>query len=384
MPMTEPKLLTDRIDWIVGLDKQPVLRNLLITQCYHDLSSEIARVMGPANLNWCTFATWASKTAGNFIRNQEIPSLFRYALSESSAFRASAARAMERLQGIHGGTELQEHSLLQIAETVAGDVSGQITAGNLKVFSELAPVFAQYVQLFDGGTPDKAGAQRLLESLRVGPSADGGQSLLREAMEHLLAAAREEDPKRRAARMLVANAQTGLHEQIRLQPFIAGSLDAPIADSLGRVWAAHNDSAPEGLWGKIHALWDRLGAAVIREAEDVWSDVATAALMTLAVPGQVLHLGRVLPPPADAPLYPPILQKIDDPDALDLIQQYRAADPKGLGDVGATDWTRLDQRMRYIIALFRSRQCDPQLLQQPFTDTQHAAIVAGDVPDGPL
>jgi len=382
--MTAQPLLTDRIDWIIGLDDEPILRNLLITQCYHDLSSEVARVMGADNVNWCTFATWASRTAGKFIRSEEIPSLFRSGLEDSSSFRASSARAVERLTSLHPKTKLQEGSLLQVAETVAGDVSGQITAGNLKVFSELAPVFAGYVALFADGAPDATQAKRLLDSLRVGPSNAGGQSLLREAMEHLLAASKLDDPKRRAEQMLVANALTGLHEQIRLQPFIAGSLDAPIADTLGKLWADHAEDDGDGLLGRIHALWDRAGATVVRDAETAWADVATAALMTLAVPGQTLHLGSALPPPPQRPMYPAVLETVDEKDAAELLAHYDATDPGAKGDVGADDWTVLAQRMRYIIALFRSRQCDAGLLQQPFTDPQHAAILESKVPAGPL
>ena len=40
-----------------------VLRNLQITQCYHELTAQILERTG-MNANWCTFATWASKQAG--------------------------------------------------------------------------------------------------------------------------------------------------------------------------------------------------------------------------------------------------------------------------------------------------------------------------------
>jgi hypothetical protein len=48
--MTPPRLtsphLTYEVSRIVELDENPVLRNLLITQCYHELSLELARVLG--------------------------------------------------------------------------------------------------------------------------------------------------------------------------------------------------------------------------------------------------------------------------------------------------------------------------------------------------
>lgn len=153
--MSAPPLLVDRVSWIVDRDDNPALRNLLITQCYHDLSAEVARVVGPQDVNWCTFATWASKTAGRFIRNEEVPQLFRTSLTNSPTFRESARRASESVKQAHEATRLDEGSLLGVAEEVVGDVSGQITAGNLKVFSELAPVFASFIHLFDAGSLDE-------------------------------------------------------------------------------------------------------------------------------------------------------------------------------------------------------------------------------------
>jgi hypothetical protein len=52
--------------------------------------------------------------------------------------------------------------------------------------------------------------------------------------------------------------------------------------------------------------------------------------------------------------------------------------------VGADDWSALAQRMRYILALFRSRQQEGSMLSQPFSNAQIDAIWAGKVPEGPL
>ena len=40
-----------------------VLRNLQITQCYHELALALAKRTS-THANWCNFATWASKQAG--------------------------------------------------------------------------------------------------------------------------------------------------------------------------------------------------------------------------------------------------------------------------------------------------------------------------------
>jgi hypothetical protein len=384
--MAQSRLLVDQVPRIVSLETQPVLRNLLITQCYHDLSSEIGRVLGTSNANWCTFATWASKTAGRFIRNEEVPDVFRKLLEDSHGFQAGATRILHGLRSLHPAMALiPEHGLLGLADKIMHDVSNQIIAGNLKVFAELAPVFSRFIHLFDGDRFDAKGADQLLGSLRVGPSGKDGQSLLREAMEHFIAAARESDPLKKAQHMLIANAQTGLHEQIRLQPFIAGSLNAPVEDVLSGLWETHHQAAPEpSLFGRIHALWDRMGAAVVHDAEKVWDTFSAIELMTLAVPGQVLHLGSALPPVQAKPLYPEPLVKISNNEAYALLEQYDALDPHAEGRVGANDWTSLAQRMRYILALFRSRQQEGTMLSSPFSQAQHAELWLDRVPPGPL
>jgi hypothetical protein len=204
-------------------------------------------------------------------------------------------------------------------------------------------------------------------------------------MEHLNQAALEADPVRKAQHRFLANALTGLHEQIRLQPYIAGSLNAPIEDILGKIWSQTPQPQTDPAWlARIHALWQALGAALVHEVERVWDAFSAAELMTLAVPGQVLHLGSRLPPVPGHALYPQDLAQPVLQDVRVLLEQYDALDPEQRGDVGASDWTSLAQRMRYILALFRSRQQEPSLYSQPFSDAQHAAILNGEVPPGPL
>src|SRR5258708_6731922 len=50
----------------VALDSDPILRNLKITQGYHDLSEGMT---GGGHLSWCGFASWSSKTIGQFLRD---------------------------------------------------------------------------------------------------------------------------------------------------------------------------------------------------------------------------------------------------------------------------------------------------------------------------
>src|SRR5678816_2579185 len=60
----------EQINQIASLN-DAVLRNLQITQCYWELSTVFAKPKG-AYANWCTFATWASKQAGQTIRHEDL------------------------------------------------------------------------------------------------------------------------------------------------------------------------------------------------------------------------------------------------------------------------------------------------------------------------
>jgi hypothetical protein len=50
----------------------------------------------------------------------------------------------------------------------------------------------------------------------------------------------------------------------------------------------------------------------------------------------------------------------------------------------ARDWTKLSDRMNFIVDLFRSRQADPNLFTPPYSSAQREAILSGRVPAGPL
>src|SRR4051794_30910209 len=82
----------ERVEWVIGLDGEPARRNLLITQTYHDLSAALAHALGPESANWCTFATWASRTAGRFIREDEVPHVFRLLLGRFEPVHVTLAR----------------------------------------------------------------------------------------------------------------------------------------------------------------------------------------------------------------------------------------------------------------------------------------------------
>ena len=365
----------DRVAWIAALDADPVRRNLLITQCYHDLSAGLARRLGVENANWCTFATWASRTAGRFIRDEEVPAAFREVLVGSPRLTAAVARANRALAWARADVRVHDDAVLEVARRIVHEVGQLITAGNLAVFSELGPVFSRTIDALDADA-DGAAVERVAATLSEGESDQGGQTLLRLALTGYATACRTEEPHRRAELMLLANARIGLHEQIRLQPYIAGSIDAPIRLALFDTVDDVAACLPRGtrLLSKGVLRVAVVGAA--NEAKRHWQELCTRELMTLRLPGETLMLGRTLRAPAGAPLYPRLLDPVDDPEALGFLEKHHAL---GLDQVGsaAANWTLLADRMRYIIDLFRSRQLHRPLQGPPFTAEQQRQLAAG-------
>ena len=227
-----------------------------------------------------------------------------------------------------------------------------------------------------------------MSRFRRGSTSEGGQNLLRAAFTHYGEALFEQDPKTKAELILLANDQVGLHEQTRLQPNIAGALNAPV-QLLGD-WILQDVKARLPFWWKLRwklGLVDltpgELLAPFVSVVNRIWREEATRYLMDLPVPGEVLDLGCDVPPLAGQPMFPGVLQDPQHPELVALLQQYDRTWNTTVGS-GASDWARLEDRMNYIADLFRARQQQPSLYDAPFTAEQCQAIREGRVPDGPL
>jgi hypothetical protein len=353
------------------------LRNLLITQTYHELAAAIAAVIGSGNANWSSFATWASKTAGQSIRGEQVPNEVARVLREEAAIEPLLA-AFTKPFPLLGWLKLN-FDVFDVARAVVKEVGDQIAAGNLKVFAELAPLFARFAHTFAQPSSRQAGVlDTFVAGLRPGPADHDGQDALKLAFTSYVAAANAATTKERAELTLYGNVLIGLHEQTRLQAHIQGGIDAPLSPGVYRNLRAGT------VWGLPILSWLfgrrlRLLYAGIREA---WERIATRHFMRLALPGggsmalgaDIVVAGRAFPADLD-PLHHPAL--------IELVRTY---DPHldTLRGSGARNWTDLRNRMAFIADLFRSHQCDPTLFAPPFAPEQVSAMRAGRMPDGAL
>ena len=61
-----------RLQEVLAID-DPGARNYAITRTYWDLARRLDGVLGTQDANWLTFGTWASASAGRFIRQESLP-----------------------------------------------------------------------------------------------------------------------------------------------------------------------------------------------------------------------------------------------------------------------------------------------------------------------
>jgi hypothetical protein len=371
---------------VVAID-DPVLRNLWITQSYFDLSNRLQHAVGGADRTWCGFAVWASDTAGQSIRGQELPKVVVEVTDDDAAHRADVEQVNRRirpLRAVKASRELTDDPLQDAVHEALTDVSRHIAHGNTIVYAELAPLLVAFVERCEAGHVPSMTTQEVRDLL----TAAACQALdddLAEAFEWWRRAVVTTDERARAFAVLAANVLAVSHEQRRLQPDIAAAMNA------GLLTAARIISHVTPSW--MPHLIDRLVARIVgqplqRVASRLWQELATELLMTLRVPGAVLRLHHDIPPLDDGAAFPEVLAELaDSPEEVALaVAVYRKWDlTDGSGrPAGAQDWAVLGQRMNFIVNLFRGRQRDPSLAASPFTDVQLAAMREGRVPDGPL
>ena len=286
----------DVVDQIARL-RDPIIRNLQITQCYYELSQSVAPFAGPS-ANWCTFATWASKQAGQTIRTEDLVRAFEERFYLSSETAALLQTVVTRLSS--WDTELETQDLkgavlraLNPWESLAR-ASDAVARGNRKVFEEIGREFARFLATFHDDTrldPDKMA--RFCASLRPGEPPDG-QRVLEEAFSAYYEARYADDAKEKSELMLLANLRAGFHEQIRLQPEIAEALNTSLVNpqELKRKLLAtvmpgfeiRSHSQVAQFWGR--GLWlDDFLDRLVHEMNRLIGQVITDELITLHLPG---------------------------------------------------------------------------------------------------
>jgi hypothetical protein len=367
--------------------RNPVLRNLEITQCYSRLAAAFATQSGDG-ANWCSFATWASRQAGGTIRGEDLLEHLGRKLGQRRWLLHPIATVWRRL--LRRGLFERETRIGRLTSALHTPfdaferASDAVARGNLKVFEEIGLEFARYLQECPPELPpDSAAFQRFLDGLRPGDPPEG-QRYLRQAFERYERRRRERDPRLRVELAVLANLEIGLHEQTRLQPQIREALDAASAtkEDLGRRALEALFPSATRWWGIARRPAAALAGAVAASAQRVSTaiarEVVTESFLVLSLPGRVLALGSHLADP-----YPDLLREPADEQLLELLARFEPVPPAD-DDCGARDWSDLQQRMHYIAHLFRAFHLSEELSRPPFTRDQLDTLRRGVVPDGRL
>jgi hypothetical protein len=377
----------DDIDRIARLD-DPRLRNLEITQCYYEISQSVVRLAGFC-ANWCTFATWASKQAGQTIRQEDLIRTFgeRFYLSAEISTALEAIASKLKSVGARLQARIPKEAILRALHPAAAfaRAGDAVARGNKKVFEEIGREFARFLETFHDDSDFDAGKmERFCAALRPGEPPDG-QRLLSEAFRTYGEARFRNDAKEKAELMLLANLCSGFHEQIRLQPEISEALNAALSPTaelkrnlLAILLPGFWIRARSNLLGHgtpLDAVVDRLIRAVNRLIRQVITD----HLMTLHLPGsEVLRLGRDL-----EAKFPQLLEQIHSPRLTEVLARIDVT-PNSLRESGAEDWADFKDRMHFIADFFRVYHERQSLLEEPFTAEQVALLKSGVQPRGPL
>jgi hypothetical protein len=213
---------------------------------------------------------------------------------------------------------------------------------------------------------------------------------LRQAFTHYYQALFENDPKSRAELILLANVEIGFHEQTRLQPEIAESLDAGFVSFAQFTRPFFASVFPMGGWVKLGHLHARrlLGRptrldlaiqALIEAARSLFRHTITESMMTIFLPsGERLRLSEDL-----AAFFPDSLKQINNLDLKLLLEKHDPSLDSPI-DSGVFDWAALSDRLHFIIDLFRCYQEKQELFDPPFSPEQVETLKAGRIPTGRL
>lgn len=329
----------------------PVLANLRITVTHYRLSLALREIVSPeAGANFHTWATWGSKQAGATIRQEDVPHVRALALLTGGGLGLlGTAEVRHRLGGTRllastTGTLLGSWGIHALTQQLLDHASRMILGGNITVIDDIGRQTARFVSTFHGHPePDAQRLEVFLGALRPGPSAAGGQTLLKNAFTHYYQARHAQDLNEKHEQMLLANLYTILHEHIRLQPYIAGAM--PL-------------------------LARRL---------------TTQRLLNFYIGLRKMSVGKDVVPLDDVDC-PCTLRHLENAELLGFLGGPGGWDrtPDSLLGSHAANWADIHDRMNFICDLFRTYHFAPGLFIAPYTDAQCVDIAAGRLPRGVL
>jgi hypothetical protein len=365
---------TAEIDEICDL-RDDAYRNRWITYAYWKISQRLKEHIGD-NASWCTFSTWSSRTIGESIRLDK-----------------ATRRIDELIYDEESSISVRDHpELLRLQYLVTtrseGDAQLALAIGNRVIFHEIGTAVVQLLDRIDErGVDDLDGWQTYRENNvkcyddnRLFPLPQSGPEELWKGLDcyYRAASARSEE---QAELVLQGNIWLGAYEQRRADRLLKVALE-PRPDRYVRRGLNRDGNTVFRL--KVESSWALQGPWYWRIISEQFAELMTRYVMALEAPLfswmiRHLRLGHGLPRPDDGKsLYPPALETLDDPTLSELFNEYDDSD--GVPEwCAAQNWTRFEDRMNFIVNLFRAGQQDPNLYRKlPQADLRTLALDLSD------
>jgi hypothetical protein len=355
----------------------PVIRNLNITQGYYELSLAMSKYTD-GNPNWCTFAVWASKQAGQSIRKEDLSRTFENLFHNTPEITLLLNTLSHHSAVIKNLPEVKAVSSFIIKflnPDSAFEHSAQAVAeGNKKVFAEIGGEFARFLSDFRNEQDfSDENISKFCSAFKPGNPPDG-QQMLKDAFISYFEARKQSDEKLKAEMILYSNLLIGYHEQTRLQPKIVEALNAAFSNEDELKSNLLRELLP-GFWLRLRYYISKLLQRklpldeaidqLLNLAKQKVREVITDCMMTLFIPvNELLKLGEDL-----REKFPKRLAHISDQKLKELLNKIDPT-PDSLKESGAKDWGDLSDRIHFIADLFRAYFEHPQLYNQPFADEQ--------------
>jgi hypothetical protein len=346
------------------------LRNRRITLAYSSLSSQLAAVIARGDLdnvdaNWCTFATWSSRTIGASIDPHPLPP----PLQNLPLPRRMARTVVKWTQRLLG----RDH----------GALFRSLAAGNRFVFLEIGAAVACFIETFEKASAKDetqwsdylAKVEALLAELgQLDPSwlstTAPDPKPLQSGLRFYFDASYEPDPKLRAELVLAGNLLIGAYEQQRVDGYLATALS---------LWAGRS------LRLLVQQGSGRLGPGLRRRVSSAYSWLVTRFLLVLVTIDEILKVGRPLPHLSECGpnhSFPAPVRSITHPALQALLTRYDKSGGRRRRR-RAKNWIWFDDRMNYITNFFRSRQRHVGLFDPPFAADQIQDLLDGRLPPAP-
>jgi len=346
-------------------EPDPVRSNLLITLAHRELAGRLRDVTGDdAGANFHSWAVWGSKKAGVTIRQEDLEDALKNATAVAGiagivvgVIAAAAITAFAGLAALVSAMGVGLVILGGLLGGVCGAATGRAIArrsrreaarlvleGNRLVLDDIGRQTARFVETFAPGQPIDPGAlETFLDEMAPGPADQGGQDLLREAFRLYAKAAQLDAPAAKHQTTYHANLLAILNEHIKLQPYISGSMPF-----------------------------------IVRRC-------VTERMLTFDIGPLALAVSHDVPS-LDDQHYPATLVDLTDEPLRAFLHGPAGWDRSGDNPAGsaAGDWTRLRDRMGYIVHLFRCFHLDDAVHAPPYDAQRAEAVKRGLVPDGPL